>query len=64
LYYWNLGKLLSLTGKKSEAKSKYENAIKLVKISKDKEKKKLEQKLKQEMINFSSEKHGKPVTEI
>ncbi len=64
LYYWNLGKLLSLTRNKSEAKSNYKNAIKLVKVSKYKEKKKLEEKLKQEMINFSSKKHGKPVTEI
>lgn len=64
LYYWNLGKLLSLTGDKSEAKKHYENAIKLVNISRHKEKNKLEQSLKQEMINFSSKKHGKPVTEI
>ena len=63
-YYWNLGKLLSLTGDKSEAKKYYKNAIKLVNISKHKEKNKLEQILKQEMINFSSKKHGKPVTEI
>jgi len=64
LYYWNLGKLLSLSGNKTDAENYYKNAIKLVKISKHKEKKKLEQKLKQEMINFSSKKHGKPVTEI
>lgn len=64
LYYWNLGKLLSLTGNSSESKSAYENAINLVRISEYKDKKKLENSLKNEMKNFSSGDHGKPVTQI
>jgi len=64
LYYWNLGKLLSLTGNSSESKIAYKNAINLVRISRYKDKKKLEKSLKNEMNNFSSKDHGKPVTQI
>lgn len=64
LYYWNLGKLLSLTGNSPESKIAYENAINLVRISKYKDKKKLENLLKNEMNNFSSKDHGKTVTQI
>ena len=64
LYYWNLGRLLSITGNKSKAEGYYKNTINLVKISEYKEKKKLEQALKKEMANFSSKEYGKPVTEV
>ncbi len=64
LYYWNLGRIFSLNWNFSESKSSYENAIKLVKISKYKRKKKLEESLRNEMNSFSSKEHYKPVTEI
>lgn len=64
LYYWNLGRLFSLTRNFSESKNAFENAIKLVKISKHKEKKKLEESLKNEMKKFSFKDHGKPVTRV
>ncbi len=64
LYFWNLGRLLSLTGDSSESKKAYENAINLVKILELKNKKKLERMLRNEAENFSSINHCKPVTKI
>jgi len=64
LYYWNLGRLFSLTGNSFEAEKAYKNAIKLVQISENIEKKNLEQTLKKEMEKFSTKIHGKPVTEV
>ena len=62
LYYWNMGRLLSLTNNMPESKTAYENAINLVRISDFKKKKKLEELLKNEMGKFSSKNYNKPVT--
>ncbi len=64
LYYWNLGRLQSLTKDFTGAKGNYQNAIKLVNLSDYKEKMKLEQSLKKELKNISSKQYRKPITKL
>ena len=64
LYYWNLARLLSITGNSKASKKAYEKAIDLVRISEYKDKENLEKMLKKELDNFSLSSHGKPVTKI
>jgi hypothetical protein len=64
LYYWNLARLLSITGNLKDSKKIYENAINLIRISEYKDKESIEKFLKNEMDNFSIENHGKPVTNL
>jgi tetratricopeptide (TPR) repeat protein len=64
LYYWNQGRLFLLNKNISDGKRAYEKAIKLVKISEYKDKKKLVKALKKESENFSSKVYGKPITKI
>jgi len=64
LYYWNLARLLSMTGNLKDSKKIYENAIKSIRITKFKNKESIEKILKKEIDNFSIVNHGKPVTKL
>ena len=61
LYYWNQGRLHALTRDNEAAKSSYENALKLAKMSDYKDKKNLIKKLEKEKNEFLAEKYGKPI---
>jgi len=64
LYYWNQGRLLSLTRRSLESKRAFKNAIKLVEMSDHKNKNKLKKLLDKEMKKFSYKNLGKPVIKV
>jgi ubiquinone/menaquinone biosynthesis C-methylase UbiE len=64
LYYWNLGRVLMLTKKHSEALLCYMDALTLVRLSNDPMKGKLERTLRKERATFSPQKHGKPILDV
>ncbi len=64
LYYWNLGRLLMLTGKIPEATQCYKDAMTLVYLSQTPLKKKLEKAIQSEIQGFSQKKHGLPLLDV
>jgi predicted SAM-dependent methyltransferase/tetratricopeptide (TPR) repeat protein len=64
LYYWNLGRVLMLTKKFSEAKQCYRDALTLVRLAPAHQKEQLETTLKKERDQFSPKKHGTPVLDV